>query len=397
MNGDTYSFPQGWETPYYIIDEKRLRENLRLISRVSREAGVESILSFKAFALWKTFPIFHEYIRSAAASSPYEARLAKEEFGGLAHTYSPAYEEDTFAAVMECSEKITFNSLSQLHRFLPLVQAWNTASHGHRISAGLRINPGHSEISVPLYDPCAPGSRFGITVAGMPATLPDGVEGFHFHCHCENDSYALCRTLQRIERDFGRWLPSLKWLNIGGGHLMTRKGYDTGHLVATLRQFKAQYPNLEIIMEPGSAFAWQTGELVATVIDVTEDNGIKTAILNTSFTCHMPDCLEMPYRPSVLGAETLERLPSIGEEGAAASCRLGGNSCLSGDYIGYWRFSRLPAPGDKVVFLDMLHYTTVKTSMFNGIAHPAILFRREDGSVEELRRFTYDDYRSRMD
>ena len=355
---------------------------------------MEIILAFKAYALWKTFPVFKRYIHFTTASSPYEARLAKDEFGSLAHTYSPAYETKTFREIMECSKSITFNSLTQYSNFYPLIKEWNASSANHKITVGLRINPERSEITTEIYNPCAPGTRFGIAAEKMPETLPPSVEGFHCHCHCENDSHALERTLLQIENKFGRWLPSLKWLNLGGGHLMTHKDYDTKHLVSVLKEFKTRHPELQIILEPGSAFAWQTGELVATVVDIVEDKGIKTAVLNTSFTCHMPDCLEMPYHPAVLGAETLENCDDVTD---SCTYRLGGNSCLSGDYMGYWKFKSPLKTGDDIVFLDMIHYTTVKTNMFNGINHPSILFRRTDGKVDVLRQYTYEDYRDRMD
>lgn len=377
-------------TPYYIIEETRLRRNLELIRNIADKAGVEFILAFKAFALWKTFPIFREYIAHTTASSPYEARLAYEEFGSKAHTYSPAYEETTFDDIVRYSSHITFNSLTQAARY-----ARRAADAG--VSCGLRINPEYSEIETALYDPCAPGSRFGVLAAALPDQLPYGIEGFHCHCHCESDSYALEHTLEHIEEKFGPWLDKIKWLNLGGGHLVTRAGYDTEHLIGLLRAFRRKHPALHLILEPGSAFAWQTGPLVSQVVDIVENNGIKTAILNVSFTCHMPDCLEMPYHPAVRGAETLDAKAAAGQETARCVYRLGGNSCLSGDYMGYWRFAAPLAPGDIVVFEDMIHYTTVKTNMFNGIHHPSLALRRADGSVELLREFRYEDYRDRMD
>lgn len=377
-------------TPYYIIEEEKLRRNLTTIQSIADRAGVEFILAFKAFALWKTFPIFREYIAHTTASSPYEARLAFEEFGSKAHTYSPAYEDNTFDEIVRCSDHITFNSLTQAARFAPRATAAG-------VSCGLRINPEHSEIETEIYNPCAPGSRFGILAADMPGQLPEGIEGFHCHCHCESDSFALERTLQCIESKFGHWLPGLKWLNLGGGHLVTRAGYDTEHLVGLLCAFRQKYPHLQIILEPGSAFAWQTGPLVSQVTDIVENNGIKTAILNVSFTCHMPDCLEMPYHPAVRDAETLDEGKAAGHETEPCVYRLGGNSCLSGDYMGYWRFNAPLTVGDFVIFEDMIHYTTVKTTMFNGIHHPALVLRRTDGSTQVLREYGYEDYRDRMD
>ena len=382
-------------TPYYILYEDKLRENLKLINKVSSESGVEIILAFKAFALWKTFDIFKEYICSTTASSPFEAKLANDYFGSLAHTYSPAYEENTFNTILECSKCITFNSLSQYSRFYDKIKDWNSNPANHNISAGIRINPERSEIAPDIYNPCAPGTRFGISASDMPAYLPDGIEGFHCHCHCENDSYALERTLDTIESKFGKWLGNIKWLNLGGGHLMTRKGYDINHLVKILQDFRHRHPNLEIIMEPGSAFAWQTGDLIASVVDIVEDKGIKTAILNVSFTCHMPDCLEMPYQPEVEGALSLgNEIKNITDENIF---RLGGNSCLSGDFMGYWLFPNGLNVGDEIIFKDMIHYTTVKTTMFNGIQHPSICMKRHNGNIQMLREYKFEDYRDMMD
>lgn len=379
--------------PYYLLDETLLRRNLSLIQSIAREADVEFILAFKAFALWRTFPVFREYITHTTASSPYEARLALEAFGSPAHTYSPAYEDDTFDEVVRCSSHVTFNSLSQYRRFAPRLKA---AGEGAP-EIGLRVNPEYSEIETALYNPCAPGSRFGILASDFPADLPEGVVGFHCHCHCESDASALVHTLDHLEAKFGRWLPRLKWLNLGGGHLVTRKGYDIPLLVSTLKGLHERYPNLQIILEPGSAFAWQTGDLVSEVVDIVENDGVKTAVLNVSFTCHMPDCLEMPYHPAIEGAETVEAPESPAVEREPLVYRLGGNSCLSGDYMGCWRFPEPLEVGSRVVFKDMIHYTTVKTNMFNGVDHPSIRFRRLDGTIETLREYTYEDYRDRMD
>ena len=380
------------ETPYYRIEERLLRNNLALIRRTADEADVEFILAFKAFALWKTFFIFRDYIAHTTASSPNEARLAFEEFGSKAHTYSPACEDKDFDTIMRCSSHITFNSLQQFEHFYPRI-----VENGKPLSCGLRINPQYSEIETTLYNPCAPGSRFGILAEQLPDQLPEGVEGFHCHNHCESSAEALVHTLEHIEARFAKWLPKIKWLNLGGGHLLTRKDYDVRLLIDTLKSFKARYPQLHLILEPGSAFAWQTGDLFASVVDIVENDGIKTAILNVSFTCHMPDCLEMPYWPAIRGAETLEPPQAAGREREPLVYRLGGNSCLSGDFMGYWRFEQPLQIGDTIRFLDMIHYTTVKTNMFNGIPHPSLVLLRENGEEELLRRFGYEDYRDRMD
>lgn len=389
------------KTPYYMIEERLLRSNLSLIQDVARQSGAEIILAFKAFALWKTFPIFREYIAHTTASSPYEARLAKEEFGSPAHTYSPAYTEDTFGEILSNSSHITFNSLSQYETFFPKVEQWNKEHAGEeRISCGLRINPEHSHIETDLYNPTAPGSRFGVISGQMPECLPSGIEGFHCHCHCESSAEDLADNLIYIEERFGRWFPQLKWLNLGGGHLMTRQGYNVPLLIETIRGLRQRYPNLRIILEPGSAFAWQTGPLVSSVVDIVENHGIRTAILDVSFTCHMPDCLEMPYWPAVRGAETIEDpegLVSSEQDNGGYVYRLGANSCLSGDFLSSWRFDHPLQVGEQVIFEDMIHYTTVKTCMFNGIHHPSLTILRQDGNHEMLREFRYEDYRDRMD
>jgi carboxynorspermidine decarboxylase len=377
--------------PVYIIEETLLRRNLQLISNVAKEADVEIILAFKAFALWKTFPIFREYINSTTASSLSEARLALEEFGAKAHTYSPAYTDEEIDDIVRCSSHLTFNSLSQYERFNDRVEG--------KASIGLRVNPEYSEVGTMLYNPCAPGTRFGITADKLPETLPANIEGFHCHCHCESGADVLERTLVHIEEKFSKWFPQLKWLNLGGGHLMTRKDYDVPHLINILKGLHERYPWLKIILEPGSAFAWQTGPLVSHVVDIVEDKGIRTAILDVSFTCHMPDCLEMPYMPEVRGAVIIEAdgNSQFSIHNSKFVYRLGGNSCLSGDFMSSWRFDHELKVGEEVIFEDMIHYTTVKTCMFNGISHPALAMLHEDGKLEILRHFGYEDYRNRMD
>ncbi|MDD3357612.1 MAG: carboxynorspermidine decarboxylase [Parabacteroides sp.] len=370
-------------SPCYVMEEKLLRNNLALIKRVKEEAGVNIILAFKAFALWKSFPIVKEYISYSTASSKFEAQLAFEEMGMPAHTYSPAYTEVDFPAILKYSSHITFNSLSQFERFYPLVKA-----DGRGISCGLRINPEFSDVETDLYNPCAPGTRMGIVRDLLGKTLPEGVDGLHFHTLCESTSFDLERTLQEVEKKFGDLLSQVKWLNMGGGHLMTKKGYDTAHLISLLHAFKAKYPNLEIIMEPGSAFAWQTGFLLTTVVDIVENKGINTAIIDASFTCHMPDCLEMPYKPAIRYAtDAVEGKPSY---------RIGGNSCLSGDYMGDWSFEKPLKVGDKIIFEDMIHYTIVKTSMFNGIPHPSLALWSKDDELVIYKSFCYEDYKNRM-
>ena len=396
-------------SPCYVMEESLLRRNLSLIKSVSERAGVDIILAFKAFALWKSFPLFREYGFCSTASSVNEAQLAFEEMGSPAHTYSPAYTDENFPVFMDYSSHITFNSLSQFHRFYPKV-----AASDKKISCGLRINPEYSEVGTDLYNPCAPGSRMGITAATLGSTLPEGVEGLHFHTLCESTSYDLEKTLEVVEKRFGHLLKQVKWLNMGGGHLMTRKDYNTEHLVSLLKSFKSRYPALKVILEPGSAFAWQTGFLLTTIVDVVENNGIKTAIIDASFSCHMPDCLEMPYKPAIRGAEDFVsedipvsiagNEPEYNQDGGNCAggkwnnrYRIGGCSCLSGDFIGDWLFEKPLEAGDKIIFEDMIHYTTVKTTMFNGIPHPSIALMHQDGTLKVYRTFTYEDYKSRMD
>ena len=375
------------QTPMYIVEENLLRGNLSLIRDVAQRADIEIILAFKAFALWKTFPIIREYISSTTASSLSEARLAYEEFGTPAHTFSPAYTDSEIGQIAECSSHLTFNSLSQYERM-----AAKARSANGNLSFGLRVNPEYSEISTLLYNPCAPGTRFGVSADKLPATLPSDIEGFHCHCHCESGSDVFQRTLVHIEDKFSKWFPQLKWINFGGGHLMTRDDYDVELLVSMLKEFHERYPWLKVILEPGSAFAWQTGVLVAQVVDIVEDKNIKTAILDVSFTCHMPDCLEMPYQPEVRGAESVEMERATDKN----TYRLGGNSCLSGDFMGSWRFDHPLEIGEKLIFEDMIHYTTVKTNMFNGITHPAISMLKSDGKLQKMRVFGYSDYKNRM-
>ena len=378
------------KTPVYIIEETLLRRNLALISEVARRTDSQWILAFKAFALWKTFPIFREYINSTTASSLSEARLALEEFGAKAHTYSPAYKDEEFDDIVRCSSHLTFNSLSQYERF---------HERAGECSLGLRINPEYSEVETLLYNPCAPGTRFGVTADKLPAQLPSDIRGFHCHCHCESGSDVFERSLQHIEEKFSKWFPQIEWINFGGGHLVTRKDYDIERLVRIVQGFHERYPHLKVIFEPGSAFAWQTGPLVSSVVDIVEDKGIRTAILDVSFTCHMPDCLEMPYYPEVRGAQHVEHVEPTAksQQPKANTYRLGGNSCLSGDWMGDWAFDHDLQVGEEIVFEDMIHYTTVKTNTFNGISHPSIAMLHSDGTLEMLREYGYEDYRSRMD
>ena len=369
-------------SPCYIIDEERFRKNLSLIRHVADESGAEIILAFKGFAMWGVFDIVKEYISGAAASSVNEARLCFEELGSPAHTYSPVFREKEFDSTLKYSSHITFNSLDQYRRYSDRIKELDG-----RISPGLRINPEFSEISFSLYNPCSPGSRLGVRAEDLDEVLPEGIEGLHFHVLFESDSFALEKLLKAVENKFGKFFRHIKWINMGGGHLITGKNYQTGHLIDLIRDFKKR-TGLHVILEPGSAFAWETGELVATVEDIVVNQGILTAILDVSFTAHMPDCLEMPYKPKILNASD----PVPGKP----TYRMGGNSCLSGDYMGDWSFNDELKPGDRIVFHDMIHYTMVKTTTFNGVQHPSIGIWTSNGTFSLLREFGYGDYKNRL-
>lgn len=370
-------------SPCYVLDEALLKNNLEKINSVREKAGIEIILALKGFAMWGAFPIVKSYgFNYATASSLNEALLANEEMGSPAHTYCPAYSDKDFLQIAELSSHLTFNSLSQFEHFLPSIIKLKK-----NISLGLRVNPEFSEVKTLLYNPCAPGTRLGVTASSIK-NLPNKIEGLHFHTLCESSSYDLEKTLAAFETNFERFLPSLKWVNMGGGHLMTRKDYDTEHLIGLLKAFKKRHPHLHVILEPGAAFAWETGYLVSSVLDVVENGGIKTAMLDVSFTAHMPDCLEMPYKPLILSA--------FNDENTPYRYRLGGNSCLSGDYMGDWYFDHELKLGEKLIFNDMIHYTMVKTTTFNGVAHPAIGIWNDNNGFRLIREFGYLDYKTRL-
>ena len=368
------------QTPCYVMDELLLRNNLELIKIVKEAAAIDILVAFKAFSNWGVFPIFKEYSFGASASSLNEARLAFEELGVKAHTYSPAFEDRYIEDILKYSSHISFNSINQMRKY-------SKRAIQHGVSIGLRVNPEFSDSPYDIYNPCKPGSRFGMTAEQLGDDVPQGVEGFHFHTLFEADSFALEKVLAVFLNKFGKFLPKLKWVNMGGGHLITRKNYDIHHLIKILTDFKNHY-NVEIILEPGSAFTYQTGYLVSTILDIVENKGIRTAILDVSFACHMPDCLEMPYKPVILGA-TEERV-------GKPTYRMGGISCLAGDYMGNWSFDKELKPGDKIIFDDMIHYTTVKTTMFNGVSHPCIGIWSEKSGFRLIKGFNYQDYKNRL-
>ena len=370
-------------SPAFVLDEKLLRQNLELINRVQQEAGIEIILAFKGFAMWSVFPLVRKYLSGATASSLFEARLCFEEMKTLAHVYSPVYFESEFKELMSYSSHIVFNSIIQFQKYYQ-----ETKKADHPISCGIRVNPEFSDVGTDLYNPSAVGSRLGVGSAEFPNELPDGIEGIHFHVLCESDSFSLEKVLENLESKFGKYLHKVKWVNMGGGHLMTKAGYNHSHLIQLLKKFSIKY-NVKVILEPGSAIAWETGVLVSKVIDIVEHKGIKTAILDVSFTAHMPDTLEMPYRPKIVG--TIDP-----NENSYHLYRLGGVSCLAGDFMEAYDFGHELQVGERIIFLDMIHYTMVKTTMFNGVNHPAIAILKENGNLDIVRKFTFEDFKRRL-
>jgi len=340
-------------SPCYVLEEELLISNLTLLASLREKAGIEIICALKGFSFYHEFPLVKQYLDGATASSLHEARLAFEEMQVKSHVYSPAYLEREFDEMMTYASHISFNSLRQYETF-----ASRAINHG--ISCGIRINPEYAEVETDMYNPCIAGSRLGIRRSDLGQTLPDGIEGFHSHTLCENDSYVLERTLAVIDEKFGEFLPRLTWLNLGGGHLITREGYDVEHLIKTLDDFKTKYPNLTIILEPGSAVGWQTGFLKSTVLDIVESAGITVAIVDCSFAAHMPDTLEMPYKPRIRHANSE---PQPGKP----TYRFGGMTCLAGDFYGDYSFEHSLNIGDEIIFEDMIHYTMVKQRPSTGL------------------------------
>jgi carboxynorspermidine decarboxylase len=373
-------------TPCFVVDIALIERNCRTLDRVQREGGARVLLALKGFATWALFPAIARSLAGCAASGLHEAMLAREKFGGEVHVYSPAFSDGDLERVLPIADHIVFNSLAQWQRF---AHHWKGPA-GRTPSRGLRLNPEHREVAVALYDPCAPGSRLGVTRAALGGTLPDGIEGLHFHTLCELDSDALERTLGAVEERFGEALrdPRIRWMNFGGGHHITRPGYDIDRLVRLVRAHRERFGH-QVYLEPGEAVALNTGVLIASVLDVVPGDGIDVAILDASATAHMPDVLEMPYRPFIEGG---------GEPGERRhTYRLGGPTCLAGDVIGDWSFDAPLRPGDRLVFGDMAHYTMVKTTTFNGVPHPAIAVHdSRTGETRVVRRFGYEDYRNRL-
>lgn len=377
MSIDYSSIP----SPCFVLEEAKLRKNLQLINSVQQAAGVQIILALKGFSMYSAFPLVKQYLSGATASSLNEIKLVNEYMGVKAHTYIPAYRDDEFDEVLERSSHLTFNSMNQWNRFKDRVK-------GSGVSCGIRVNPQYSEVATEMYNPCVPGSRLGVTRDLIGDRLPEGLEGIHFHTLCENDSYTLERTLEALESRFGDLLHAVKWVNMGGGHLMTREGYNTDHLIGLLKAFREKY-NVEVILEPGSAIAWQTGVLTSTVLDVVDSQGIQVAILDTSFAAHMPDTLEMPYKPRILNSYHEPVADKF-------TYRLGGMTCLAGDFMGDYSFDEPLQVGDLLVFDDMIHYTMVKTTTFNGVNLPAIGIWQEDNTFRLVRTYGYESFKDRL-
>ncbi|MDR2407335.1 MAG: carboxynorspermidine decarboxylase [Bacteroidales bacterium] len=374
-------------TPCFLLDEQSLEINLQILNLVQQNGKVKIICALKGFSFWREFPLVGHYLSGAAASSLNEARLIVEEMSVEAHTYCPAYKDEEFDTILAYSSHLTFNSLSQYDRFYK-----RTKSFGKKVSLGLRINPEYSEVKTDLYNPAMEGSRLGIVCSEFGNRLPEGIEGLHFHVLCENDSYTLERTLTEVEKKFGDLISQAKWINMGGGHLITNEGYDVEHLVKLLEDFRKRYPNLEeVILEPGEAVGWQTGFLVTSVQDIIACKDFHIAMIDASFACHMPDCLEMPYKPDILHAKEPEKTDKY-------VYRIGGNSCLAGDFMGMgdYAFEQPLEVGEKIVFEDMIHYTMVKTTFFNGVQHPHIGVLTKTGEFILLRSFGYEDYKGKL-
>ncbi|HPW94940.1 MAG TPA: carboxynorspermidine decarboxylase [Fibrobacteraceae bacterium] len=367
-------------SPCFVLEETRLRRNLEILNYVQKKSGAKIICALKGFSMWSTFPIVGEYLPGATASSLNEALLAKNEMRKEVHVFAPLYEDGEIDQILSLADHISFNSFSQWERFKNKVLKTN-------VSPGIRVNPESSSVETDLYNPCGRFSRLGVTLKEFKAEALEGIEGFHFHALCEQNVDALETVLQAFEEKFGRWIPQMKWVNFGGGHHITRKDYEVDKLVQLIISFKKRYPGIEVILEPGEAVGWQTGELVATVGDIVY-NETDIAILNISVSAHMPDCLEMPYRPMVRGS-------GIAQE-KKFTYKLTGNTCLAGDVIGDYSFDEPLKVGDRLIFEDMIHYTMVKTTFFNGVRHPDIGIWTKENQFHLVRHFTYEQFRDKL-
>ncbi|WP_421716636.1 carboxynorspermidine decarboxylase [Arcobacter arenosus] len=366
-------------SPAFVCEEKLLKKNLELLKKVQDETGVKILLALKGFALWSTFDLCKEFLQGCCASGLHEAILAKEEFNKEVHTYSPAFKDEEIDEIIQISNHLVFNSFNQLNRYKDKARG--------KTSMGLRVNPEYSSVEVDLYNPCGLNSRLGITRVNFQEDNLEDIDGLHFHALCEQNVDALQGALKNFEEKFGEFLPQMKWVNFGGGHHITRADYDVEGLISLLKDFKNRYPHLEVYMEPGEAVGWQTGYLMATVLDII-NNGMDIAILDTSAEAHMPDTLAMPYRADIRNSA----LPNEKKY----TYRLGGNTCLAGDIIGDYSFDEPLKVGDKIILEDMIHYTMVKTTTFNGIKLPSIVIKNIKGSYQIVNNFGYNEYKCRL-
>lgn len=368
--------------PAFVVDLSRLRRNLEHLADVRRRAGCRILLAQKGFSMWSVYPLIREYLDGTCSSGPWEAMLAREKFGKEIHVYSPAFTDEDLAEVVPFADHLSFNSVRQWRRGLEFIRR-----SGRRIETALRINPQVSTGDHAIYDPCVAGSRLGIPLSELEGEDLSALDGLHFHTLCEQNSDALETTLDAVEEKFGHLLRRVKWLNMGGGHHITKADYDVDRLVRLVQRIRERY-GITVYLEPGEAIAIGTGILMSRVVD-TVRNGMDIGILDVSVTCHMPDCLEMPYRPEIRGAGNPGEL--------AHTYRLGGGTCLAGDVIGDYSFDRPLEPGDRLIFEDMAHYTMVKTTMFNGVKHPALcLWDPESDELRTVRQFQYEDFRDRL-
>ncbi len=377
MNFDIIKLP----TPVYIVDESLLKKNLEILKQVSVQTGCKILLAQKAFSMFSEYPLIGEYLQGTTASSLYEARLGREEMKGEVHIFSPAYREDEIQEIISLCDHIVFNSFAQWKKYKPAVKASKRP-----IECGIRINPEYSEIETNIYNPCIPGSRFGVTLSLFEPEVLEGINGLHFHTMCEQNSDVLRRTVKVVDEKFGKFIRKMKWINFGGGHLITRPDYDIETLIRTLLFIKEKY-GVDVYLEPGEAVALNTGYLVTKVLDIFV-NGMDIAILDASAVCHMPDVLEMPYRPEIIGAGKPGEYPF--------TYRLGGPTCLAGDIIGDYSFNEPLKAGDTLVFCDMAHYTMVKNNTFNGIGLPSIAVYSHEEGTRILKQFGYEDFKMRL-
>jgi len=372
---------QNLPSPCWILQEKKLLENLETLDYIKKHSGAKILLALKGFSLWKSFETIRPYLDGCCASGLHEAKLASEEFGKEVHTYSPAFKEEEIEEIATLSHHLVFNSPAQFKRYAKEAKKINPA-----LSLGLRVNPEYSASPKEIYNPCGLYSRLGTTLDNFDKNLLNEIDGLHFHALCEQDSDALEAVLENFELKFGKYIPMMKWINFGGGHHITRKGYDIEKLITLIRRFKEKY-DVNVYLEPGEAIGWETGPLIATVLDIVH-NGIDIAILDTSAEAHMPDTIIMPYRVEVRGA---------GEAGEKPyTYRLGGNTCLAGDIMGDYSFDTPLKVGDRIIFEDQMHYTMVKATTFNGIQLPSIAIERVDGTIEVIREFGYEDFKNRL-